>query len=97
MANKLYLTVVSDALPQRDAILQPDKLPLMLGNEDENLACGACKNVIARNVSTRTVHQRFGTAGGRLIARCPCGADNVLPAPDFGEDYQGGSVKPPGH
>lgn len=80
MEQKHYLTLITDASPERDSIMYPKSLPLMRGNEDENLACGSCKAIIVRNASVRTIHQRFVTvATSRLIARCVCGADNLLP------------------
>ena len=79
MPHKLYLTVVE---PKDDdtvlSIATPDGV-LFKGDEDENLACGACKIVIARGVTTRTIHSRF-IAETRLVARCKCGAHNLLPA-----------------
>lgn len=87
MATKLYLTVVTDASSDKDAILHTSQLPLILGDEDENLACGSCKEVIARNCSTRTLHERFSTnPGSRLIAHCTCGADNLLPSGQVTKD-----------
>jgi hypothetical protein len=79
MAAKIYLTVVDDA-GEGDTILQATKLPLFRGHDkEENLACGSCKAVVASNASTRSIHERFATAG-RLILRCTCGADNLLPS-----------------
>jgi hypothetical protein len=81
MSAKIYLTVTE---PQEgDATLVTDGLPLMRGEEDESLACGACNEVIFRGVSTRTVHRRFSTQY-RLVVRCPCGAHNLIPSQVLG-------------
>ena len=88
MTTKLYLTVVDDADPSADMILtwtgKPGE-PMFTGDEpDENLACGACKTVLARHVSTRTLHGKFSTRG-RLIIECGCGAQNLAPASSVSE------------
>lgn len=78
-----YLPLIADASPDRDSVIHPKSLPLMRGNEHEHLACGSCMAVIVRNASARTMHQRFvTTAASRLIARCICGADNLVPRHD---------------
>ena len=79
MTAKLYLTVVEDADMTKDSILNFTSLPGMKGEDDESLACGRCKTVLCRNVSTRTVYSKFG-APNRLLIRCTCGATNLLPS-----------------
>lgn len=78
MTTKIYLPVVDDADPERDSIVRPKgdlKMPLFEGSDkDESLACGACKTVVARHVSTRTFGERFATGGARLLTQCECGA-----------------------
>lgn len=41
-------------------------------------AAESCREVIARNVSTRTVFERL-SAPHRLVVRCVCGAHNLVP------------------
>lgn len=77
MASKIYLNIVESL--ETDTTLLVDKLPAFTGEEDENLACGACKNVIGRNVSTRSLYERFAVPS-RLIVRCLCGAHNAIPS-----------------
>lgn len=63
-----------------DSVLAPKAFPVLHGNEhDENIACGSCRQLIARCVSTRTLHLRY-SAPKRLLIRCTCGAHNVIPA-----------------
>jgi hypothetical protein len=80
MAAKIYLQVIDDTDPDQDGVIVAHVLPVIAGNEDENLACGSCKAVLGRNISTRTVYERF-PGNHRRIIRCTCGADNLLPGP----------------
>lgn len=50
--------------------------PLFTGSSHESLACGACGEIVGRNVSTRTLYNKFATRSGRLIFKCRCGAFN---------------------
>lgn len=83
MTTKIYLTVVEDANDGRDSIIQWDgdiDKPMIAGNEpDESLACGSCKRVIAKHISTRTLYERFAT-DNRLLLKCGCGAYNLAPS-----------------
>lgn len=80
MASKIYLPLVTDADPAHDVIFTlTGKLPTFRGNEDENLACPGCKEVNARNMSTRTVAAHYAVAK-RLVFECPCGTACRLPA-----------------
>ena len=79
MTANLYLTVVDDADMTKDSILNFTSLPGLKGDDDESLACGRCKTVLCRNVSTKSVYSKFG-APNRLLIRCTCGAVNVLPS-----------------
>jgi hypothetical protein len=77
MSYEIYLKVVDPE--ETDSTLVPDALPIFKGDEDESLACGNCKEVIARGVSTKTFYERL-SADHRLVVRCPCGAHNVIPS-----------------
>ena len=77
MTAKIYLKE-TQKLPG-DSILQAGVLPIMRGEEDENLACGACKSIIFRGVSTRIVYERIRPEN-RLVVQCTCGAHNLLPS-----------------
>ena len=74
----IYLKVVE---PQEDdGVLAPKVFPMLRGKEhDEDIACGSCRQLIARCVSTRTLYLRYSTPK-RLLIRCTCGAHNILPA-----------------
>lgn len=80
MAAKIYLKMVEHD-PGKDSVLaafDPD-LPILRGDEDEHLACGQCKAILGRNVSTRRVYELF-RAPHRLLMRCECGAHNLVPS-----------------
>ena len=50
MAAKIYLPIVAPT--DADSIIG-GAMPVIVGNKpEENLACGRCKSVIAKNVST---------------------------------------------
>ena len=51
---------------------------LLSGNDDENLACGRCGAVVARNMSTRTLYRDTHSKSARLLLVCACGAYNLL-------------------
>ena len=75
MANNIYLPIVDDADAAEDLILAGDA-PVLRGRDDEHLACGACRSVLARNTSTRTLYERYSNGSGRLLLKCRCGALN---------------------
>lgn len=74
MANNIYLPIVADGDASEEMILEGDAA--LRGRDDEHLACGACRSVLARNISTRTLYQRYSNKSGRLLLRCRCGALN---------------------
>ena len=78
MAYTVHLTAV-DSAPDGASILAPDQLPAFTGNEDEDLACGMCNGVIAKGVSTKTLHQNFA-APVQLMVKCTCGTLNIVPS-----------------
>jgi hypothetical protein len=73
---KIYLPIVTDVDPLRDAVITVDTPngEFMKGDGDENLACGACKKVIIRGMSTADIFDQFGSETGRLVLRHQCGA-----------------------
>lgn len=76
MAAKIYLPVVEPT--DQDSILT-GHTPVFKGdNPDENLACGDCKTVVAKNVSTLELGARFVSPSGRLLLQCECGAYNAV-------------------
>lgn len=80
MASKIYLKVVDFEAGDSVLVIAGKDGVLMKGdNPDENLACGNCKTVIARHVSTRMLYERF-TADKRLLCLCRCGAHNLVPS-----------------
>jgi hypothetical protein len=81
MAAKIYFPIVE--APDEDAVLFTfAKGAVMVGNElDENLACGACKTVFARNTTTRSfIGRLFAGARTQIVIQCGCGAFNVIKA-----------------
>lgn len=81
MAAKIYLKVVEREPSDTVLILPPNGELLCSGHEpDENIACGACKTVIAKHISTRTLHERFGSES-RMLFQCNCGAYLAAPIP----------------
>lgn len=55
-----------------------------VGEDDENLACGACGFLLGRGVSTRSMYKMFA-APKRLTVTCGCGARNAVPSQIFPE------------
>lgn len=49
---------------------------MLTGADDENLVCGACKTIVARNLATRSLYERNSSKSGRLLIKCDCGALN---------------------
>lgn len=78
MTAKIYLMVIDPPEPGTATILQFAQMPAFKGSDDENLACGACKTIVGRNVSTRTIFERLA-AEGPIVVVCDCGAHNLLP------------------
>ena len=74
---KIYLPSADDPDPQRDGILT-GHVPFFIGNDDEHLACSACKAVLARNTSTRYLYERMSTTSGRLLLQCDCGTYGLV-------------------
>ena len=51
--------------------------PILKGRDANHLACGACQDVIAWNVSGDTAREMF-LVTNRLLFRCRCGAHNLV-------------------
>ena len=79
MPARIYLEVVSPE-EGHDSIIAAAKpgFPLLKGAEDQHLACGACRDVLAWNITSRTVSEMFIVVH-RLILQCRCGAHNLVP------------------
>ena len=70
---------VAGGVTRRDALLMPRTLPTFSGDENEDLVCGKCGDVIGFRISPVTA-RREHPEGERLVVRCTCGALNVLSA-----------------
>jgi hypothetical protein len=78
MTTKRHLQVVASP-PEGSSVLICGILPQWKANDDESLACGKCREVLARNVSTKRMYELHATVG-QLMAQCTCGAYNLLPS-----------------
>ena len=78
MGAKVCLQVVEPE-EGRDSIVPATEasFPILKGRDSEHLACGACKDVLAWNVTRDTARELFISAG-RLLLRCRCGAHNLV-------------------
>ena len=83
MGSKLCLTVVQSST-DTDSIISAHEsgFPILKGDEPEHLACGACQDVLAWNLSSQTLSAMFIVAH-RLLFRCRCGALNLVPTVRF--------------
>ncbi|MEA2998933.1 MAG: hypothetical protein QOK17_766 [Sphingomonadales bacterium] len=68
---------VAGGVTRRDALIIPRTLPTFSGDENENLVCGKCGDVIGFRISPATA-RREHPEGERLVVRCTCGALNLL-------------------
>lgn len=69
--------VVASGVTRRDALIMPLTLPTFSGDENEDLVCGKCGDVIGFRISPVTA-RREHPEGERLVVRCTCGALNLL-------------------
>ncbi len=78
MGAKVFLQVV-DPDQGKDSIISVAKsgFPILKGTENDHLACGACRDVLAWNVSGQTVREMFIVVH-RVLFRCHCGAHNLV-------------------
>ena len=79
MPARIFLEVVSPE-EGHDSIIAAAKpgFPLLKGVDHQHLACGACRDVLAWNISARTMAEMFIVVH-RLILQCRCGAHNLVP------------------
>lgn len=68
---------LAGAVTRRDALIMPRTLPTFSGDENEDLVCGKCGDVIGIRISPVTA-RREHPEGERLVVRCTCGALNLL-------------------
>jgi hypothetical protein len=68
---------VALSVTRRDALIMPRTLPGFSGDENENLVCGKCGDVIGLRISPVTA-RREHPEGERLVVRCTCSALNLL-------------------
>lgn len=82
MNYQARLQVVNDTHPDDSLFVSNDGIerPIIKGNEDEDLLCGACGSILGQSVSRKTILLRLAVPH-RLVTRCPkCNANNVLRA-----------------
>lgn len=68
---------LSARVTRRDTLLIARTLPLLSGSDDEDLLCGQCAVVICARTSRQSARRQHPEAA-RLLARCTCGALNLL-------------------
>jgi hypothetical protein len=77
-ASKVTIQLeVVDGMTRYDNLIIPRALPVTMGCEDEDLACGRCGDVIASRASRDTVRRNY-PQGDRVVIRCTCRALNVI-------------------
>lgn len=78
MGAKVCLKVVE---PQegKDSIVRVTDagFPILKGGDMDHLACGACADVLAWNVSGESAREMF-VIPNRLLFQCRCGAHNLV-------------------
>jgi hypothetical protein len=78
MGEKICLRVVEPEEGKDSVVaVTAATFPILKGQDAEHLACGACNDVIAWNVSGETAREMF-FAAGRLLFLCRCGAHNLV-------------------
>ncbi len=78
MANHHARLQVVERAQTSDTVFKPTAL-LFVGDDDEDLLCGACGAILGKGVSRRTAFVRFATESGRALIECPrCAAMNVI-------------------
>ena len=81
MTTKIYLTVVEPE--EGDSTIMwdgPKGQPMLVGDEpDESYACGKCRSVLLKHISTKSLYSQFSTPK-RLVFQCGCGAHNLVPS-----------------
>ncbi len=79
MGTKICLLVVEPELG-RDCVVSVTEagFPILKGEESEHVACGACRDILAWNLSLRSLRSMFRVVH-RLLLKCSCGAHNQVP------------------
>ena len=82
MAAKIYFPIIGEGEIEPDAfrLVIEDGTVFNSNSPDENLACGACKYVFGRNMTTRTFVTEMWkpSAGLQIVLKCHCGAQNLI-------------------
>ena len=60
-----------------DAVMKAQSMPALTGNGESDLHCGACAQVLAKNLTTEAIANTFDT-DRRLLLQCVCGAHNLV-------------------
>ncbi len=76
-ADTYEFSIVDDATDD-DGIIVAQSLPALSGNGTTDIHCGGCGEVLAHNLTVAAICGMFAPEG-RLIIRCTCAADNVVP------------------
>ncbi len=80
MTTKTYLRVVPEPPEGQALILQFTNNPQLQGKDvDANIACGNCKKLVAKDMTTHSLSESL-SAQTTLVILCPCGAYNALPS-----------------
>lgn len=75
---KLTLQTIPEVRPGADAHIRANRLPVMTGEDEGDLNCGACGKAIAEGTTPAAFHNKIQT-DQRLVVECTCGALNVVP------------------
>lgn len=77
MTGTSSLPIIDNPSVTRDRIFVARQLPLFSGNGDENLACGNCGEIIARQVIVNSLYRNL-EGSERVVVTCVCRAHNLL-------------------
>jgi len=81
MAAKIYFPIIGQQDADAIIIEMAEGAEFTSDDSEENLACGACKRVLARNTSTLGLHGIIPAGRpNQILLRCPCGALNQVRA-----------------
>lgn len=75
MAAKIYLKMLDHTVEGAVILALEEGARIESDDPEENLACGSCKRVLFRNMSTRTLHAKIipGGVTAQIAVKCPCG------------------------
>jgi hypothetical protein len=76
--KEIRLEVISPP-PQASIVKKttPPGTPLFEGGDSEDLMCGSCGEILARNLSVVTARENF-VAPAHVVVKCNCGAHNLI-------------------